>query len=198
MRACPAWSLRICLTSRELSAKDGEGGPLGTLVDIASSVHGVLVRLGDGGALGALSDSVEPLLLEELPLVSVEAVSVVLSVPLVGEEPGLLSDVPLVSAALLSVDGPVSGTLSLSSSHCSAVSGLGMASAAGVIGSKGSAVGGGLGSRGVSHNLSGMYLVPATGLSLKVTALSDGASETKSTAVSCSELSGGPERTKVS
>ena len=60
MRACPAWSLRICLTSRELSAKDGEGGPLGTLADIASSVHGVLVRLGDGGALGALSDSVEP------------------------------------------------------------------------------------------------------------------------------------------
>ena len=29
--ACPAWSLRICLTSRELSAKDGEGGPLGNL-----------------------------------------------------------------------------------------------------------------------------------------------------------------------
>ena len=61
VRACPAWSLRICLTSRELSAKDGEGGPLGTLADIASSVHGVLVRLGDGGALGALSDSVEQL-----------------------------------------------------------------------------------------------------------------------------------------
>ena len=57
VRACPAWSLRICLTSRELSAKDGEGGPLGTLADIASSVHGVLVCLGDGGALGALSDS---------------------------------------------------------------------------------------------------------------------------------------------
>ena len=56
VRACPAWSLRICLTSRELSAKDGEGGPLGILADIASSVHGVLVRLGDGGALGALSD----------------------------------------------------------------------------------------------------------------------------------------------
>ena len=37
VRACPAWSLRICLTSRELSAKDGEGGPLGTLADIASS-----------------------------------------------------------------------------------------------------------------------------------------------------------------
>ena len=112
MRACPAWSLRICLTSRELSAKDGEGGPLGTLADIASSVHGVLVRLGDGGALHALSDSVEPSLLEELPLVSLEAVSVVSSVPVVDEEPGLLSDVPLVSAALLSVDGPVSGTLS--------------------------------------------------------------------------------------
>ena len=112
MRACPAWSLRICLTSRELSAKDGEDGPLGTLVDIASSVHGVLVRLGDGGALGVLSDSVEPLLLEELPLVSVEAVSVISSVSVVDEEPGLLSNVPLVLAALLLVDGPVSGTLS--------------------------------------------------------------------------------------
>ena len=95
-----------------LSAKDGEGGPLGTLADIASSVHGVLVRLGDGGVLGALSDSVEPLLLEELPLVSLEAISVISSVPVVDEEPGLLSDLPLVSAALLSVDGPVSGTLS--------------------------------------------------------------------------------------
>ena len=73
-----------------------------------------------------------------------------------------------------------------------------MASAAGVIGSKGSAVGGGLGSCGVSHSLSGMYLVPATGLSLKVTALSAGVSETKSTAVSCSELSGGPEGTEFS
>ena len=112
MRACPAWSLRICLTSRELSAKDGEGGLLGTLADIASSVHGVLVRLGDGGAFGALSDSVEPSLLEELPLVLVEAVSVISSVPVVDEEPGLLCDVPLVSATLLSVDGPVSGTLS--------------------------------------------------------------------------------------
>ena len=110
--ACPAWSLRICLTSRELSAKDGEGGPLGTVADIASSVHGVLVRLGDGGVLGALSDSVEPSLLEELPLVLLEAISVVSSVPMVDEEPGLLSDVLLVSAALLSVDGPVSGTLS--------------------------------------------------------------------------------------
>ena len=112
MRACPAWSLRICLTSRELSAKDGDSGSLGTLADIASSVHSVLVHLGDGGALGALSDSIEPLLLEELPLVSVEAVSVVSSVPVVDEEPGLLSDVPLVLAALLSVDVPVSGTLS--------------------------------------------------------------------------------------
>ena len=112
MRACPAWSLRICLTSRELSAKDGEGGPLRTLADIVSSVHGVLVCLGDGGALGVLSDSVEPSLLEELPLVSLEAVSVVSLVPVVDEEPGLLSDVSLVLAALLSVDGPVSGTLS--------------------------------------------------------------------------------------
>ena len=50
----------------------------------------------------------------------------------------------------------------------------------------------------VSRSLNGMYLVPATGLSLNVTALSDGASETKSTAVSCSELSGGPERTEIS
>ena len=84
----------------------------GTLADIASSVHGVLVRLGDGGVLGVLSDSVEPLLLEELPLVSLEAVSIVPSVPMVDEEPGLLSDMPLVSATLLSVDSPVSGTLS--------------------------------------------------------------------------------------
>ena len=112
MRACPAWSLRICLTSRELSAKDGEGGPLGTLADIASSVHSVLVRLGDSRVLGALSDSVEPSLLEELPLVLLEAVSVVSSIPVVDEEPGLLCDVPLVSAVLLSVEGPVSGTLS--------------------------------------------------------------------------------------
>ena len=82
------------------------------MADIASSVHGVLVRLGDGGVLGALSDSVEPSLLEELPLVSVEAVSVVTSVPTVDEEPELLSDVPLVLATLLSVDSPVTVTLS--------------------------------------------------------------------------------------
>ena len=112
MRACPTWSLRICLTSRELSAKDSEGGLLGTLAVIASSVHGVLVHLEDGGALGALSDSVEPLLLEELPPVSLEAVSVVSPVSVVDEEPGLLSNVPLVSAALLSAKGPVSCTLS--------------------------------------------------------------------------------------
>ena len=74
-----------------------------------------------------------------------------------------------------------------------------MASAAGVIGSKGSAAGGGLGSCGVSCSLNGMYLVPATGsLSLKLMALSAGVSETKSTTVSCSELSGGPERTEFS
>ena len=112
MRACPAWSLRICLTSRELSAKDGDDGLLGALAVIASSVDGVLVHLGDGGVLGVLSDSVEPLLLEELPLVSVEAVSVVSPVFVVDKEPGLLSDVPLVSAALLSANEPVSGTLS--------------------------------------------------------------------------------------
>ena len=56
MRACLAWSRRICLTSGELSPKDGEGGPLGTLAVIASSVHGVLVHLGDSGVLGMLSD----------------------------------------------------------------------------------------------------------------------------------------------
>ena len=82
------------------------------MADIASSVHGILVHLGDGAALGVLSDSVEPSLLEEMPLVLLEAISVVSSVPVVDEEPQLLSDVPLVSAALLSVDGPVSGTLS--------------------------------------------------------------------------------------
>ena len=112
MRVCPAWSHRICLTSRELSAKDGEGGLLGTLAVIAFSVHSVLVCLGDGVALGVLSDSVEPLLPEELPLVSLEAISVVSTVSMVDEEPGLLSDVPLVSATLLSANGPVSGTLS--------------------------------------------------------------------------------------
>ena len=113
MRACPIWSLRICLTSRELSSKDGDGGPLGTFTVIASSVQGVLVHLGDSGALGVLSDSVEPSLLEELPLVSLEAISDVVSpVSVVDEEPGLLSDVPLVSAALLSANEPVSGTLS--------------------------------------------------------------------------------------
>ena len=73
-----------------------------------------------------------------------------------------------------------------------------MASVAGVIGLKGSAAGGGLGSCGVSRSLNGMYLVPSTGLSLKMMALSAGVSETKSTAVSCSELSGGPERTEFS
>ena len=112
MRACPAWSHSICLTSRELSAKDGEGGPLGALAVIASSVYSVLVRLGDSGALGALSDSVEPSLLEELPLVSLEAVSIVSSVLVVDVEPGLLSDMLLVSATLLLAEGPVSGTLS--------------------------------------------------------------------------------------
>ena len=73
-----------------------------------------------------------------------------------------------------------------------------MASATGVIRSMGIAAGGGLGSCGVSRSLNGMYFVPATGLSLKVTALSAGASEMISTAVSCSELCGGPERTKIS
>ena len=62
----------------------------------------------------------------------------------------------------------------------------------------GSAVGGGLGSGGVSRSLNGMYPVSQTGLPLKVMALSTGASEMKSAAVSCSELCGGPERTEVS
>ena len=62
----------------------------------------------------------------------------------------------------------------------------------------GSTAGGGLGSCGVSRSLNGMYLVPSTGLSLKVTAVSAGVSEMKSTAVSCSELCGGPDRTEVS
>ena len=195
MRACLAWSLRICLTSRELSTKDGDDGPLGALAVIASSVHGVLVCLGDGGALGALSDSVELSLLEELPLVSVEAISVVSLVSVVDEDPGLLSDVPLVSAALLSANEPVSGTLSRSSSHCSVGSGLGMASAGGVIKLKRSAVGGALGSCGLSCSLNGMYLVAAT---LKVMALSDGVSEMKSTAVSLSKLCVGPDGTEFS
>ena len=112
VRAYPTCSHKICLTSRELSAKDGDGGPLGALADIASSVQGVLVHLGDGGAFGALSDSVEPLLLEELPLVLVEVVSIVSLVSMVDEEPALVSDVPLVSAVLLPVSEPVSGTLS--------------------------------------------------------------------------------------
>ena len=55
---------------------------------------------------------------------------------------------------------------------------------------------GGLGSRGVSRSLSGMYLVCVTGLSGKVTALSPEASETKSTAVSLSKCGGGPEWTE--
>ena len=84
---------------------------------------------------------------------------------MVDEELGLLSDVPLVSATLPSVDGPVLGTLSQTSSRCSACPGLGMSSAAGVIGSKGSTAGGSLGSCGVSRSLNGMYLVSSTGLS---------------------------------
>ena len=59
-----------------------------------------------------LSDSVEPSLLEVLPLVSLEAVSVVSPVSMVDEDPGLLSNVLLVSAALLLANEPVSGTLS--------------------------------------------------------------------------------------
>ena len=73
-----------------------------------------------------------------------------------------------------------------------------MASAGGVIKSMGSVAGGGLGSCGLSLSLNGMYLVVAIGLSLKVTALSDGASETKPTAVSLSKPCVGPERTEFS
>ena len=71
-----------------------------------------------------------------------------------------------------------------------------MASAGGVIKSMGSTAGGGLGSCGLSCRLSGMYLVMATGLSLKITALSDGASEMKSTVVSISKLCVGPDKTE--
>ena len=85
---------------------------LETLAVIASSVHGVLVLLGESRALGVLSDSVEPSLLEVLPLVLLEAVSVVSPVSVVDEDPGLLSDVPLVLAALLSANETVSDTLS--------------------------------------------------------------------------------------
>ena len=70
-------------------------------------------------------------------------------------------------------------------------------SAGGVIRSMGIAVGGGLGSHGVLRSLSGMYLVSEIGLSGKVTFLSPGASEMKSTAVSCSGLSGGTKRTEL-
>ena len=65
-----------------MSAGAGDGGPLGTkAVVIASSVHGVLVHLGEGGVLGVLSDSVKPLLVDVLPLLLLEAVSVFLFGP---------------------------------------------------------------------------------------------------------------------
>ena len=171
---------------------------LETLAVIVFSVHGVLVHLGDSGALGALSDSVEPSLLEVLPLVSLEAVSVVSPVSMVDEDPGLLSNVLLVSAALLSANEPVSGTLSWSPFLCSSVSSLvtGVTSVAGVIRSMGQASKGCLGCGGLLHSLNGMYLVCETGLSGKVMALSSGASEMRLTAVSLSELSGGSERTE--
>ena len=80
-----------------MSAGTGYGGPLGTKAGvIASSVHSVLVHLGDGGALGALSDllvSVESLLIDVLPLLSLEARLLVSSVPMVDKESGLLPDV---------------------------------------------------------------------------------------------------------
>ena len=80
---------------------------------IASSVQGILVHLGYCGVLGALSDSVEPFLLEELPLVSVDAISYVISlVSVVDELSRLLCDVPLVVTVLLPASEPVSGTLS--------------------------------------------------------------------------------------
>ena len=96
-----------------MSAGAGDGDPLGTkAVVLASSVHGVLVHLEEGGVLGALSDSVEPSLVDVLPLVSLEAMSIVSLVPVVDEESGPLFGVPLSSAALLSASIPVSGTLS--------------------------------------------------------------------------------------
>ena len=64
----------------ELSACDGEGGLLGMLAVSVSSVQGVLVHLGDDGALGMQSDSlvsVEPLLVDVLPLLSLEPISLV-------------------------------------------------------------------------------------------------------------------------
>ena len=115
----------------ELSACDGDGGLLGMLAVSASSVQGVLVHLGDGGVLGVLSDSlvsVEPLLVDVLPLLSLEPISLVSSlvsvvdeesgrlsdvpslVSVVDEESGRLSDVPLSTATLLSAFEPVSGT----------------------------------------------------------------------------------------
>ena len=98
----------------ELSACDGDGGLLGMLAVSASSVQGVLVHLGDGGVLGVLSDSlvsVEPLLVDVLPLLSLEPISLVSSlVSVVDEESGQLSDVPLSTATLLSAFEPVSGT----------------------------------------------------------------------------------------
>ena len=99
-----------------MSAGAGDGGLFGTKVGvIASSVHSVLVCLGDSGVLGVLSDSlvsVESLLIDVLPLLSLEARLLVSSVPVVDEESGLLSDVPLSSTTLLSAFEPVSGTLS--------------------------------------------------------------------------------------
>ena len=98
----------------ELSACDGDGGLLGMLAVSASSVQGVLVHLGDGGVLVVLSDSlvsVEPSLVDVLPLLSLEPISLVSSlVSVVDEESGWLSDVPLSTATLLSAFEPVSGT----------------------------------------------------------------------------------------
>ena len=105
----------------KLSANDGKGGPLGTLAGSVSSVQGVLVCLGDGSALSdswepSLDNSLEPLLIDVLPLLLLELISLgSSSVSMVDEESGLLSNLPLSSAALFSAFEPVSGTLSLSS-----------------------------------------------------------------------------------
>ena len=139
----------------------------------ASSVHGVLVHLGHGGALGALSDSAEPSLLEELPLVSLEAISVVSSVPWLTRSQGCS---PMchwcwphcyrwtVQYQAHCHDPPLAALRSPALEWHRRLESSGQREAAG----------GGLGSCGVSRSLNGMYLVPSTGLSLKVTALSAG------------------------
>ena len=61
----------------------------------------------------------------------------------------------------------------------------------------GHALKGGFGCGGLSRSLNRMYLVCKTGLSGKVTVLSTGASEMRLTAVSPSNLCGGPDWTEL-